>query len=47
MYVSPQSNWAINTRVDPTVQLHIQRERLSHAVNPEGITKRGIKGGKK
>jgi len=34
-----QVDWAINTRVDPAVQLHIQRERLSHAINPAGITK--------
>jgi 4-hydroxy-3-polyprenylbenzoate decarboxylase len=30
--------WAINTRVDPAVQIHIQRERWCNAVNPAGLT---------
>lgn len=30
--------WAINTRVDPSAQVHIQRERWGNAVNPAGLT---------
>lgn len=38
-------NWAISTRVDPAVQVHIQRERWCNVVNPAGLTpaKRTIK----
>ena len=31
-------NWAINTRVDPATQVHIQRGRWCNAVNPAGLT---------
>lgn len=31
-------DWAINTRVDPSVQVHIQRERWTSAPNPAGLT---------
>ncbi len=30
--------WAINTRVDPATQVHIQRDRWCNAVNPAGLT---------
>ncbi len=30
--------WAINTRVDPSTQIHIQRDRWCNAVNPAGLT---------
>ncbi len=30
--------WAINTRVDPGSQIHIQRDRWCNAVNPAGLT---------
>jgi UbiD family decarboxylase len=30
--------WAINTRVDPANQVHIQRDRWCNAVNPAGLT---------
>lgn len=30
--------WAINTRVDPASQVHIQRERWCNAINPAGLT---------
>ena len=30
--------WAINTRVDPATQAHIQRDRWCNAVNPAGLT---------
>ncbi|HEX3960337.1 MAG TPA: UbiD family decarboxylase [Trebonia sp.] len=30
--------WAINTRVDPAAQVHIQRDRWCNAVNPAGLT---------
>ena len=30
--------WAINTRVDPGAQIHIQRDRWCNAVNPAGLT---------
>jgi len=30
--------WAINTRVDPAVQVHIQRDRWCNVVNPAGLT---------
>ncbi len=33
-----QVDWAIKTRVDPAVQLHIQRERWASATNPAGLT---------
>jgi UbiD family decarboxylase len=31
-------NWAINTRVDPAVQVHVGRERWANAINPAGMT---------
>jgi 4-hydroxy-3-polyprenylbenzoate decarboxylase len=34
-----QVDWAINTRVDPAVQINIQRERLARVVIPAGMTK--------
>lgn len=30
--------WAIATRADPSVQVHVQRERWGNAVNPAGMT---------
>jgi len=33
-----QVEWAINTRVDPAAQVHIQRERWCNAINPAGLT---------
>jgi 4-hydroxy-3-polyprenylbenzoate decarboxylase len=30
--------WAINTRVDPAAQMHIERDRWCNAVNPAGLT---------
>jgi UbiD family decarboxylase len=30
--------WAINTRVDPAAQIHIERDRWCNAVNPAGLT---------
>jgi len=30
--------WAINTRADPSAQIHIQRDRWCNAVNPAGLT---------
>jgi UbiD family decarboxylase len=30
--------WAINTRVDPAAQIHLQRDRWCNAVNPAGLT---------
>jgi 3-polyprenyl-4-hydroxybenzoate decarboxylase len=30
--------WAINTRVDPAAQVHINRDRWCNAVNPAGLT---------
>jgi UbiD family decarboxylase len=30
--------WAINTRVDPAAQVHIQRDRWGNAINPAGLT---------
>ncbi|MCW2902560.1 MAG: hypothetical protein JWO67_4825, partial [Streptosporangiaceae bacterium] len=30
--------WAIQTRVDPAVQVHIQRERWCNVINPAGLT---------
>jgi UbiD family decarboxylase len=30
--------WAINTRMDPATQLHVQRERWGNAINPAGMT---------
>lgn len=31
-------NWAISTRVDPAVQIHIERERWCNVINPAGLT---------
>lgn len=31
-------NWAISTRVDPAVQVHLQRERWCNVINPAGLT---------
>jgi len=33
-----QVEWAINTRVDPSAQVYIQRDRWGNAVNPAGLT---------
>ena len=33
-----QVNWAINTRVDPAAQVHIQRDRWCNVINPAGLT---------
>lgn len=30
--------WAITSRVDPSAQVHIQRERWGNAINPAGLT---------
>jgi UbiD family decarboxylase len=30
--------WAIQTRVDPAVQVHLQRERWCNVINPAGLT---------
>ena len=30
--------WAIQTRVDPSVQVHLQRERWCNVINPAGLT---------
>ncbi|MBV9324547.1 MAG: UbiD family decarboxylase [Chloroflexi bacterium] len=30
--------WAINTRVDPAAQIHVERDRWCNAINPAGLT---------
>lgn len=34
----PMVEWAIQSRVDPSTQVHLERERWGNAINPAGLT---------